>query len=84
MTSLSRREFLVRSTALAGGAVAPGLALARKAEPVFKISLAQWSLHRAFFGQKGVKKLDALRFAELAKKDYGIEAVEYVNQFYKD
>ena len=51
---------------------------------IFKISLAQWSLHRAFFGQKGVTKLDALKFAEIAKKDYDIHAVEYVNQFYKD
>src|SRR6185437_8162952 len=33
----------------------------------------------AFFG----KKLDPLDFAVLAKKDYGIDAVEYVNQFYK-
>ena len=33
---------------------------------------------------EGVEKLDPLKFAEIAKKDYGIEAVEYVNQFYKD
>lgn len=53
---------------------------ARAAEPtdLFKISLAQWSLHRAFFGQKG----DPLKFAQIATKDYGITAVEYVNQFY--
>jgi sugar phosphate isomerase/epimerase len=85
MSQLSRREFLVRSSAIVGSvAVAPGLRAARTADPLFKISLAQWSLHRAFFGQKGVTKLDAFKFAELAKKDYGIEAVEYVNQFYKD
>ncbi len=30
------------------------------------------------------EKLDPLKFAEIAKKDYGIDAVEYVNQFYKD
>ena len=53
-------------------------------EPLFKISLAQWSLHRAFFGQQEVEKLDPLKFAEIAKKDYGIDAVEYVNQFFKD
>jgi sugar phosphate isomerase/epimerase len=84
MSQFSRREFLVRSTAVAGVAVAPGLVRAQKADSLFKISLAQWSLHRAFFGQKGVTKLDAFKFAEIAKKDYGIEAVEYVNQFYKD
>ena len=45
-----------------------------------KISLAQWSLNRAFF--KG--ELDAKRFASIAKNSYGIGAVEYVNAFYKD
>ena len=48
--------------------------------PSFEISLAQWSLHRTLFG----KKLDHLDFAQTAKKDYGISAVEYVNQFFKD
>src|SRR5262245_36732279 len=85
MSLFSRREFLARSAAVAGGvAVAPALFAVQSKDPLFKISLAQWSLHRAFFGQKGVTKLDALKFAEIAKKDYGIEAIEYVNQFYKD
>lgn len=48
--------------------------------PLFEISLAQWSLHRTLFG----KKLDHLDFARTAKNDYGINAVEYVNQFFKD
>lgn len=46
----------------------------------FKISLAQWSLHRAFWSGK----LDNLEFAETAKTKFGISAVEYVNQFFKD
>lgn len=46
----------------------------------FKISLAQWSLHRAL--QKG--KMDNLDFAARAKNEFGIDAVEYVNQFFKD
>ncbi len=46
----------------------------------FKISLAQWSLHRALWE----KKLDNLDFAATAKNTYGIEAIEYVNQFFKD
>ena len=76
--NLGRRDFLAGSL----GLVAGGLLLAedRKKEPWFKISLAQWSLHRAFFG----KKLDPKDFAKIAKNDYHIEAVEYVNQFYKD
>lgn len=45
-----------------------------------KISLAQWSLHRAF--EQG--KLNAEDFAAIAKNDYGITAVEYVNGFYRD
>lgn len=78
----SRRDFLAASAAVTGTALLPRL---HAAEPkdVFKISLAQWSLHRAFFGQKGSTKLDPLKFAEISKKDYGIDAIEYVNQFYK-
>ena len=43
-----------------------------------KISLAQWSLHRAL--EKG--EIKAVDFAAIAKNIYGINAVEYVNQFY--
>jgi sugar phosphate isomerase/epimerase len=46
----------------------------------FEISLAEWSLHRTLFA----KKLDHLDFPKSAKQDYGIEAVELVNQFFKD
>jgi sugar phosphate isomerase/epimerase len=49
-------------------------------EMFFEISLAQWSLHKALFA----KKIDNLDFAALAKNEFGIEAVEYVNQFFKD
>jgi L-ribulose-5-phosphate 3-epimerase len=85
MTPFSRRQFLLHSAALAGGAaIQPRLHAAPVASAVFSISLAQWSHNRAFFGRKGVEKKDPLKFAEIAKKDYGIDAVEYVNQFYKD
>ncbi len=43
-----------------------------------KLSLAQWSLHRQF--NEG--NLDPIDFANIAIQTYGIEAVEYVNQFY--
>lgn len=46
--------------------------------PELKISLAQWSLHRAF--QTG--ELDPDDFAVIAHRDYDIHAIEYVNQFY--
>ncbi len=79
MFPVSRRDFLRQSANVAGGLIAaPALAAQDTQKPIFNISLAQWSLHRAFFG----KKLDPLQFAAIAKKDYDIHAVEYVNQFY--
>lgn len=44
-----------------------------------KLSLAQWSLHRQF--QNG--SLNAVDFASISNDTYGINAVEYVNGFYK-
>jgi len=46
----------------------------------FEISLAQWSLHSSIFDGK----MDNLDFAPKAKRDFGISAVEYVNQFFAD
>jgi L-ribulose-5-phosphate 3-epimerase len=84
MISLRRRSFVqtLASTTLVGALAKSTLAQDKKG--FFEISLAQWSLHRQFFGQAGVTKLDPLDFAVIAKKEFGIEAVEYVNQFYKD
>ena len=48
--------------------------------PPFTISLAQWSFHKALFA----KQMDHLDFARVARRDYGIEAIEYVNAFFKD
>lgn len=77
---ITRRDFLAASVAAGGVALLPRFARAAEPTDLFKISLAQWSLHRTFFG----KKADPLKFAEISTKDYGIDAVEYVNQFYKD
>ncbi|MFK7920664.1 MAG: sugar phosphate isomerase/epimerase family protein [Bacteroidia bacterium] len=46
----------------------------------FNISLAQWSLHKTLFEGK----IDNLDFPAIAKNEFGIDAVEYVNQFFKD
>ncbi len=46
----------------------------------FKISLAEWSLNRTLFSGK----LTNMEFPSKAKNDFGIHAVEYVNQFFKD
>jgi len=47
-------------------------------EPFFKLSLAQWSLHKAILE---TKTLDPLDFSKKAKQ-LGFDAVEYVNQLY--
>ena len=85
--SLDRRSFL-RTTAAAGAAVglsslphsAALAAPAKKGEPLFKISLAEWSFHKALFA----KKMDNLDFPVVAKRDYDIDCVEWVNQFFMD
>src|SRR5690554_2036404 len=46
----------------------------------FEISLAEWSLHKTLFAGK----MTNMEFPEVAKKVYGIDAVEYVNAFFKD
>lgn len=86
-SSLDRRSFL-RSAAATGAAI--GLAsstspILRAAEteakkPLFRISLAEWSFHNALFANQ----MDNLDFPLIAKRDYGIEGVEYVNVFFKD
>jgi len=48
--------------------------------PLFSISLAEWSLHRTIFGGR----LDHLDFARTARQEFGLDAVEYVNQFFRD
>ncbi|MBI1312266.1 TIM barrel protein [bacterium] len=77
---MSRRGFLQTSALAAAALSVPGFATAESKAPLFRISLAQWSLHRALKGGK----LDNLDFAKTTKHDFGIEAVEYVNQFFKD
>ncbi len=46
----------------------------------FKISLAEWSLHKTLFAGE----LTNMEFPAKAKNDFGITAVEFVNQFFKD
>ena len=81
---MRRREFLARSGA---AATLPFIAASadsvagelHREEKLFKISLAQWSLHRAL--RSG--ELDALDFARAAR-GFDIDAIEYVNSFFKD
>ncbi len=78
----NRRSFL-RNLGLAAAATLPATDLwagTLGQKPFFEISLAEWSLHRALRS----KKIDNLDFPALAKKEFGISVVEYVNQFFKD
>jgi len=81
---ITRRDFLKSFAGVLGGISVAGLAapelLQAEYSADFKISLAEWSFHRALFGGD----MDHLDFARTAKNNYGIEAVEYVNQFFKD
>ena len=87
--SVNRRQFLEGSLAwgaLIGAGVARGAVVQESGKPAagkigdFKISLAEWSLHKALFDHK----IDNLDFPKIAKEEYGIEGVEFVNQFFKD
>jgi len=83
----TRRKFIQKTLLAAAATSLPQTAMkatsylsksSAASEP--KISLAQWSLHRAL--ENGVIK--ATDFAKIAKNDFAIDAVEYVNQFYVD
>jgi len=83
----NRRSFLTAS--LAGGALlgmrlphaqACGAGAAAAETGDFKLSLAEWSLHKALFAGE-ISNLD---FPRLAREQYGIGGAEFVNQFFKD
>jgi sugar phosphate isomerase/epimerase len=81
----NRRDFLAATSAAAALTLASpatnvfGAIKTPDEEPPFKISLAQWSLNR----ELRAGKMDNLEFAKAAK-DMEMDAVEYVNQFFKD
>ena len=78
---MNRRNFIKRSAAITGGLALSGFGstfLSGSDTLPFKISLAEWSLHRALWK----KEINHLDFAAIAKKEFGISAVEYVNTFF--
>ncbi len=80
---MNRRDFLGKSAIFAGAASLSGCrSLMGSKEPIFKLSLAQWSLNRHFF-KRVEPHMDPLDFAKIARS-HGIEAIEYVNQFFMD
>ena len=81
----SRRSFLKKTAAITGGVSLMGLGGTTlsncSASPsLFKISIAEWSLN------KGMRsgEIDHLDFAKIAKRSFGIDAIEYVNQLFAD
>jgi L-ribulose-5-phosphate 3-epimerase len=82
-SSITRRHFLEQSARIAAGVSLSsvcGLNALADPKPWFQISLAEWSFHKALFAGQ----MDHLDFAKVAQNDFGINAVEYVNQFFKD
>ena len=85
----SRRSFVKGALSLAAASLATrslqanhhltGESKTASAEDTwFDISLAQWSINKAFWSGER----DKMRFAQITKEEFGINAVEYVNQFY--
>ena len=81
---MKRRNFLKLATTSATTLAFPGVMssiLSGSSNPkFFKISLAEWSLHRSL--KSG--KINHLDFCKVAKNDFGLDAVEYVNSFFFD
>jgi sugar phosphate isomerase/epimerase len=75
---MNRRDFLTGTLAFGAASLLP--AAQPKPKDWFTISLAEWSLHRTIFGGD----MTNLDFPKVAREKYGIDAIEYVNQFFKD
>ena len=83
----TRREVLAGVAGLGaltalGGCAAESAAGPAAAAPglLFDISLAEWSLHRELQG----KRMTNLDFPRVAREQFDIGALEYVNSFFKD
>jgi len=82
MSNIKRRAFIKNTAITAAGL---GLAVNSQAQsfsstgPLFKISLAEWSIHRSLFSGA----MNHLDFPIMARA-HGIDAIEYVNQFFMD
>jgi sugar phosphate isomerase/epimerase len=92
--SYNRRNFLKTMAGGTAGMAAfsslPGVMSSCTAPPsmFFKISLAQWSLHKYLWRWEGTgyndSPVDPLEFPSLARNEFGIDALEHVNTFYYD
>ena len=75
----NRRQFL---TLIAAGTPFIGCSSLEVAQrkPLYKISLAEWSLHK----ELQQNKITNMDFPKISKEEFGIDAIEFVNQFFKD
>lgn len=81
---MKRREFIKQTAAATSAIALTGISSSlisgcSKSNP-FEISLAEWSLHRSLQS----KEIDHLDFFSVAKNEFNISAVEYVNSFFFD
>jgi|TARA_B100001105_G_scaffold169428_1_gene136421 sugar phosphate isomerase/epimerase len=81
---MKRREFIKKTAAATSAIALTGISSSlisgcSKSNP-FEISLAEWSLHRSLQS----KEIDHLDFFSVAKNEFNISAVEYVNSFFFD
>ena len=81
---MKRREFIKQTAAVTSAIALTGISSSlisgcSKSNP-FEISLAEWSLHRSLQS----KEIDHLDFYSVAKNEFNISAVEYVNSFFFD
>ncbi|MEM9480487.1 MAG: sugar phosphate isomerase/epimerase family protein [Verrucomicrobiota bacterium] len=81
----SRRHFLRAGVLAAASVSLPAISEEKsdeqkKTKPLFKISLAQWSLNRAIRNEKSMTNLD---FPVISATKFKIRAIEYVNQLWE-
>ena len=77
---MNRRDFFKSAVVPAGLAgLSAGSALARASGGKFKISLAEWSLHKAI----GSRLMTNLEFPRIAREQFGIEGLEFVNEMWE-
>ncbi len=80
---MNRLHFLQLTTTAGFGVVVAPMPFARAAlapDSLYRISLAQWSFNKSL----RAGKLQNLDFPLVARRDFGIEAVEFVDQFFAD
>lgn len=79
MNRTTRRHFL-RQAGLVTALGFTGIPAFGNSELFFKISLAEWSFHRAL----KAGQMTNLDFPAKARREFNIDAIEYVNQFFMD